>query len=114
MMGLWWMAPTPGQGGGGGSALVSFLPLVLILGIFYLLVFRPQQKRQREHRNMLDALKKGDRVITSSGIYGTVLGLKRNVVVLKIAENVKVEFQRAAIAAVVEQGAEDEGEDGGS
>jgi preprotein translocase subunit YajC len=109
------MAPAPGgQGGGGANPLVTFLPLILIFGIFYLLVFRPQQKRQKEHRNMLEALKKGDRVVTSSGIFGTVVGLKKSVAVLKIAENVKVEFQRAAIAAVVESSSEDGDEDAGS
>lgn len=102
MIGMWWMAPAPaGQGGGGAGALVSFLPLILIFFIFYLLVFRPQQKRQKQHRAMLEALKKGDRVVTSGGLYGTVVGVKSNVAVLKIAENVKAEFQRSAITAIV-------------
>ena len=92
------------RGGGGAGALVSFLPLILIFFIFYLLVFRPQQKRQKQHRAMLEALKKGDRVVTSGGLYGTVIGVKSNVAVLKIAENVKAEFQRSAITAVVAAG----------
>jgi preprotein translocase subunit YajC len=99
------MAPSPaGQGGSGGAgALVSFLPLVIIFFIFYLLVFRPQQKRQKEHRAMLSSLKKGDRVLTTGGMYGSVIGVDENTVVLRIAENVKVEFQRSAIAAIVAQ-----------
>jgi preprotein translocase subunit YajC len=103
MLGMWWMAPPAGKGGGTG-ALVSFLPLILIFFIFYLLVFRPQQKRQRDHQSMLSALKKGDRVLTTGGLYGTIIGIKNNVAVLKIAENVKVEVQRSAIAGVVAAG----------
>lgn len=104
MFGMWWMAPG-GQGGSGGAgALVSFLPLIIIFFIFYLLVFRPQQKRQKEHRSMLSSLKKGDRVLTTGGMYGTVIGVDESTAVLRIAENVKVEFQRSAIAAIVTQG----------
>ena len=104
MFGMWWMAPG-GQGGSGGAgALVSFLPLIIIFFIFYLLVFRPQQKRQKEHRAMLSSLKKGDRVLTTGGMYGTVVGVDESTAVLRIAENVKVEFQRSAIAAIVAQG----------
>jgi preprotein translocase subunit YajC len=108
------MAPPASGQGGGSNPIVTLLPLILIFGIFYLLIFRPQQKRQKEHRIMLEALKKGDRVVTNSGLFGTVIGVKKSIVVLKIAENVKVEFQKAAIAAIVEPSAEDLSEDAGS
>lgn len=86
--------------GGGGNILTSVLPLVLIFVIFYFLLIRPQQKRAKEHKQMLEAVKKGDKVITSGGIYGVVESVERNTVTLKIAENVKVKFGKAYIAAV--------------
>ncbi len=79
------------------------LPFVGMLLIFYLLLIRPQQKRQKEVKKMIEALKKGDRVITSSGLYGTVSGIKENVVVVKIAENVKVEMLKSSVTGVVEK-----------
>lgn len=96
----WAMGPG-GQGGqGGGSALTGLLPLVLIFVIFYFLLIRPQQKKAKEHRQMLEAVKKGDKVITSGGVYGLVEAVGANTVVLKIAENVKVKFGKAYIAAI--------------
>jgi preprotein translocase subunit YajC len=93
-------APQAGQAGGAGSMLTSLLPLVLIFVIFYFLLIRPQQKRAKEHRQMLDNIKKGDKVITSGGIYGVVESVGTNTVTLKIAENVKVKFGKGNIAAV--------------
>ncbi|HXX53992.1 MAG TPA: preprotein translocase subunit YajC [Thermodesulfovibrionales bacterium] len=93
-------APQAGQAGGPGSILTSLLPLVLIFVIFYFLLIRPQQKRAKEHRQMLDNIKKGDKVITSGGIYGVVESVGTNTVTLKIAENVKVKFGKGNIAAV--------------
>lgn len=92
-------APEGGQAGG-GSALASFLPIILIFVIFYFLLIRPQQKRTKEHKNMLEAIKKGDKVITQGGVYGLVELVTDNTVVLKIAENVKVKFGKAYIVAV--------------
>ncbi len=92
----------PGQGGtqGGGSMLQSLLPLILIFVIFYFLLIRPQQKRSKEHRQMLENLKKGDKVVTSGGIYGVIEAVGTNTVTLKISENVKVKFGKAYIATV--------------
>ena len=94
----------PGDPQGGGSMLSMLLPFVGMLLIFYLLLIRPQQKRQKEVKKMIEALKKGDRVITSSGLYGTVSGIKDNIVVVKIAENVKVEMLKSSVTGVVEKG----------
>jgi len=79
-----------------------FLPLVIIGLIFYFLVFRPEAKKQKQHKMMLESLKKGDRVLTSGGIYGVVVGIheKEEIVILKIAENVKVEVSKGSIASV--------------
>jgi len=94
-----WAQGAP-QGGGPGGLLTSFLPLILIFVIFYFLLIRPQQKRSKEHRQMLENIKKGDKVITSGGIYGVVESVDPNTLTLKIAENVKVKFGKAYIAAV--------------
>lgn len=93
-------APPAGQQGGPMGVLTSLFPLILIFIIFYFLLIRPQQKRAKEHKQMLDNLKKGDKVITSGGIYGVIEAVGTNTVTLKIAENVKVKFGKAYIAAL--------------
>lgn len=92
--------------GGGGNPLTMLVPILGMLAIFYLLLIRPQQKRQKETQKMIESLKKGDRVVTASGLYGTVVGLKENLVVLKIADNVKVEMLKSAVSGLVEKGSE--------
>lgn len=77
------------------------ISIVLIFVIFYFLLIRPQQKRQKEHQKMLSTIAKGDRVVTSGGMFGVVVGIDDQKVVLKIAENVKVEFAKSAIAHIV-------------
>jgi len=77
------------------------ISIVLIFVIFYFLLIRPQQKRQKEHQKMLESLSKGDRVLTSGGMFGVVLGIDEQKVVLKIADNVKAEFAKSAIAHIV-------------
>lgn len=93
------MAPSPGAEGQGGG-LLGFLPLVLIFVIFYFLLIRPQQKRAKEHKALLENLKKGDKVITSGGIYGVIEEVRTNTLTLKISENVKVKFGKSYVAAV--------------
>ena len=83
-----------------GSA-VQFAPLVLIFAVFYFLLIRPQQQRQKELRSMLGALKRGDRVVTGGGIVGTVTKTKDNDVEVEIADNVRVTVVRDTITAVV-------------
>lgn len=92
------------QGGGGqGGGIAAFLPFIAMIVILYLLLMRPQQKRQKEHKVMLSTLRKGDRVVTNSGMYGTIVGIneKENTVVLKVAENVKIQFLKNSIAGRV-------------
>ncbi|MGE5894513.1 MAG: preprotein translocase subunit YajC [bacterium] len=99
----WAMGPSqPGAGGQGGAGgmLTSFLPLIIIFVIFYFLLIRPQQKRAKQHREMLAAIKKGDKIITSGGIYGVVEAVSENTITLKIAENVKVKIGKGYIATV--------------
>ena len=84
------------------SGIISFLPLIFILGIFYLIVFLPARRRQKKLQEMIDHLKVGDKVVTSGGIYGTIAGLKDDRLQLRIAENVKIELSRNAVTALQE------------
>ena len=88
----------PPQGQGSPSVFVQILPLALIFVIFYFLLIRPTRAKQKAHNAMLETLKAGDKVITSSGIHGTVVGLSDDIVQIRIADNVKVEFSKSAIA----------------
>jgi len=97
----WAMAPAQDAGAqGGGSTIMSFLPLILIFVVFYFLLIRPQQKKAKEHKQVLEGLKKGDKVITSGGVYAVIEAVGTTTVTLKIAENVKVKFGKAYIAAI--------------
>ncbi len=100
------MSPAPGQGGSGGGAagLVGLLPFVLIMVIFYFLIIRPQQSRQKQHAQMLKDLKKGDRILTSGGLFATVLNVKDDRIVATIADDVKVEIGKQFVQGVVEKG----------
>ena len=80
------------------TVLAQFLPLIIIFVIFYLLIIRPQRVKERKHQQMLQELKKGDQVVTNGGLHGTIVGVQDDIVVLRIAENVKVEVSRSAIA----------------
>jgi preprotein translocase subunit YajC len=99
-------APAGGEGSP-GSSLFSFLPLVAIIAIFHFLILRPQNKKQKETQKMLSALKKGDRVVTIGGIHGVIQSLKENTVIVKVDENVKLEFNRSAISSVSSQAKEE-------
>lgn len=89
--------------GGGGSPLTMLLPFLLIFVIFYFFMIRPQQKKQKQHQAMVSSLKKGDKVVTNGGMFGTVWGIddKENKVVLKIGDDVKIEFLKSSIAGKV-------------
>ena len=92
------------QSAGANSALAMFLQVLPILAIglvFYFLVIAPANKQRRKTESMLSSLKKGDRVVTSGGIYGTVQGVEAEVVYLKIADNVKVKLARSAVTSIV-------------
>ena len=89
------------QAGGSGAFLVQILPIAAIFLVFYFIVIAPANKQRRKTQEMLTSLKKGDRVVTQGGIYGTVQGVEPEVVYLKIAENVKVKVSRSAITNVV-------------
>ena len=87
--------------GGATAAIVNFLPFIALIAVWYFLVIAPQSKQRKQVKEMLSALKKGDRVITTGGIYGTIQGVEPEAVYLKIADNVKVKVARSAISGVV-------------
>ncbi|HUM15107.1 MAG TPA: preprotein translocase subunit YajC [Candidatus Nitrosotalea sp.] len=96
------MAPGPAGGANGGGGIMSVLPLMIgMFAIMYFLIIRPQQKQRKEREALLSAVKKGDRVVTSSGLFGTVVGLSEQTVTLKVADQVKLEFERSAVARIV-------------
>ena len=97
----WAMAPSPGGGGGGASQLMPTLVMFgAMFAIFYFLMIRPQQKQKQERERMLSAIKRGDKVVTTSGMFGTVTNLSDKTVTLRVADQVKLEFDRSAIGRV--------------
>jgi len=88
----------PGAGGASGLLSSPLLPIILMLAIMWFLMIRPQQKKQKEHREMLNNLKKGDTVVTSGGIYGRITGVAENFLTLEIADKVRVKVGRGYIA----------------
>ena len=85
---------------GSAPPLIQMLPLLALVGVFYLVLFRPEQKRRREQEQMVAALKRGDRVVMASGIHGRVTGVADKTVTVEIARNVPVEVDRSAIQTV--------------
>ena len=98
-MDIAWAQTGPGMGGPG--QMLSFLPLVLVFVIFYFLLIRPQQKKAKDHQEMVKKLKKNDEVMTSGGIYGKVVALADNVVTLEVAPNVRIRVHRPQVSEVV-------------
>src|SRR3954453_17861165 len=87
--------------GSAPNPLASFVPIIFIFIIMYFLLFRPQMKRQKEQAAMANTLKTGDRVVTASGIHGMIANVKDRTVIVKVAENVKLEMDKSAITNVV-------------
>jgi len=94
-------ASAPPGAGGSGALMTQVVFFAAIFAIFYFLLIRPQQKQKRDREQMLSALKKGDRIVTTSGLHGTVTGLNEHTVTLRVADQVKLEFDRSAVARVV-------------
>ncbi len=84
--------------------LMSFLPLILIFVVFYFILIRPQQKKVKEHKQMTESLKKGDEVVTNGGVLGKITDVGENFVTVKIADNVEIKVQRAAIGSLMPKG----------
>ncbi len=94
-------APAGGAGSTGGlGSIQQFIPLVLMFAIFYFLLIRPQQKKAKEHKAMLDGIKKGDSVMTAGGVYGKIASVEENVVGLEIANGVVIKIAKSYISSI--------------
>lgn len=89
-----------GGAGGGMAAFQQIIPLVFMFAIFYFLLIRPQQKKAKEHKALLEAMKKGDNVITAGGVHGKVSAVENDIVTLEIANNVNIKITKSYIAAI--------------
>ncbi|MDE3057330.1 MAG: preprotein translocase subunit YajC [Bacteroidota bacterium] len=97
------LAMAPSQNGQGGSDIFgTVIMFALIIFIFYFLILRPQQKKQKERQKLLEALKKGDKVITAGGMHGTIVGMddKGKTVLVQVADNVKLTIEKASISVI--------------
>ncbi len=97
-------AQAAGGGGGGLSAFVEMLPIVFLLGLIYLMLIRPQSKRAKEQKKMLESLAKGDEVVTSGGLLGKIMEVGDNFVLIDLGSDIKVKVQRQAISNTVPKG----------
>jgi preprotein translocase subunit YajC len=95
--------PPGGAAGGGQSAITSLVPLVIMFGIFYFILIRPQQKKAKEHKALLEALKKGDHVVTAGGMHGKISAVEDNIVTIEVANNVNIKFNKAHVAAIIDK-----------
>jgi preprotein translocase subunit YajC len=93
-------SPTPEGASQQPPFFMSIMPLIFVFVIFYFLLIRPQQKRQKTHEKLVASIKTGDRIVTSSGIHGIVSNVKEKTILVKVADNVKIEFDRASVASV--------------
>ncbi|QQO11211.1 preprotein translocase subunit YajC [Breznakiella homolactica] len=100
MLSLLMGMPDGSGGAASGSFISTLIPFALIILIFYFLIIRPQNKKQKETQRMLDALKKGDKIVTIGGIHGVVQSVKDGSVIVKVDESTKMEFSRSAISSV--------------
>ncbi len=100
---LFFAFANPSGTGEGPSLITSFIPILLLFVIFYFLLIRPQQKKQKQHQDLVSNLRRGDKIVTNGGLYGSVVDVKDHVIVLKVADDVKVELVKNAVATVIEK-----------
>lgn len=103
MIPVFFAQAAPGGAGAPGSGLVNFVPLIFIVVIFYFVLLRPQVKRQKDQQRLVSGLKTGDRVVTNSGMHGLISNVKDTTVIVKVADNVKIEMEKSAIATVLKE-----------
>jgi len=89
-------APRPG-----GGFLTALFPFILVFVIFYVLIIMPQRKKQKRHQQMVEQLKPGDKIITSGGIYGTVMGVQKDKIELKVSANVKIDITKSSVGVIL-------------
>lgn len=98
---LSFLAQAPAAAPGGAGGIATFVPFIFIFIIMYFVLFRPQMRRQKEQQRLVSTLKTGDRVVTSAGIHGLISNVKDTTVIVKVADNVKIEMEKSAITSVV-------------
>ena len=100
MLELLAMAPQSGEGGGGGmiSTVIMFGAIFLI---FYFMIIRPQQKRAKERDKMLANIQKGDKIVTSGGVHGTIAGIEEKTILLDVGDKVKLKIERSAVTTII-------------
>jgi preprotein translocase subunit YajC len=96
--------PGGGSGGSGAGGFAGLIPLILMFVIFYFLLIRPQQKKAKQHRELLANLKRGDSVITSGGIYGRIVEINENIVTMEIADKIRIKVARGFISGTAGPG----------
>jgi preprotein translocase subunit YajC len=101
MFALFLAQTSPAAPAGPGGGFGMFVPFIFIFVIMYFIMIRPQQRRQKEQQQLISTLKTGDRVVTSSGIHGLISNVKESTVIVKVADNVKIEMDKAAVTNVV-------------
>lgn len=93
---------TGGAGGaGGGGGFGAFLPLILMFAIFYFLLIRPQQKKSKQHKEMLASIRKGDKIVSAGGLHGVITGIAEDVVTMEIAPKIRVKISRGSVAGIL-------------
>lgn len=90
-------------GGGSGSGFMSFIPLIFMFAIFYFLLIRPQQKKAKEHKALLETLQKGDQVVTAGGMHGKVTAIEDGIAVIEVATGVNIRINKAFIASIAKK-----------
>ena len=98
------MGGAGGAGGGEGGGLGAFVPLILMFAIFYFLLIRPQQKKAKQHRELISSIKKGDKVVSSGGLQGVVTGITDDVVTMEVAPKIRVKISRSFVSTVISRG----------
>lgn len=99
------MSQPQGAGGQPANPIMQFLPLILIGLIFYFMIFRPQKRRQKERQALVDRMEKGDKVVTSSGIHGTITAIEDGTVLVQVSDTTKLRFEKSAITTVTPKNA---------
>ena len=99
------MAPQA-EGQGGGGMISTLIMFGAIFAIFYFMIIRPQQKRAKEQKAMLEAIQKGDKVVLTGGMHGTIAGLEDKTVLVDVGNNIKIKFERSAVAVVLKESAD--------
>lgn len=99
------LAYAMGTGGGGqGGGFTAIMPLIIIFAIFYFLLIRPQQRKAKQHKQVLESLQRGDRVVSSGGLHGVITGLTEDTVTMEISPKVRVRVSRGSVAGIIKRG----------